>query len=52
MRKVALKFLDEESVGSCEERISREEMFKVVEDSLNGVVEADEGSRPADGCDP
>ena len=40
MRKVALKFLDEESVGSCEERISREEMFKVVEDSLNGGVEA------------
>ena len=45
MRKVALKFLDEESVGSCEERISREVMFKVVEDSLNGGVEADEGLR-------
>ena len=45
MRKISLEFLNEESVGSCEERISREVMFKVVEDSLNGGVEADEGLR-------
>ena len=45
VRKIPLKFLNEEGVGSCEERISREVMFKVFEDSLNGGVEADEGLR-------
>jgi len=45
VRKISLKFLNEESVGSCEERISREVMFKVFEDALNGGVEADEGLR-------
>ncbi len=43
--KISLEFLNEEGVGSCEERISREVMFKVVEDSLNVGVEADEGLR-------
>jgi len=43
--KISLEFLNEESVGSCEERITREVMFKVVEDSLNGGVEADDGLR-------
>ena len=43
--KISLEFLNEESVGICEERISREVIFKVVEDFLNGVVEADDGLR-------
>jgi hypothetical protein len=43
--KVSLEFLNEESVGSCEEMISRNVMLKVVEDSLNVGVEADDGLR-------
>jgi len=43
--KILLKFLDEESVGSCEERISGKVMLKVVEDSLNVGVESDDGLR-------
>ena len=45
VRKISLEFLNEESVGSCEERISREVMLKVVEDCLNVGVESDDGLR-------
>jgi hypothetical protein len=45
VRKVSLQFLNEESVGSCEERITREVMLKVVKDCLNGGVESDDRLR-------
>ena len=45
MWKISLEFFNEESVGSCEERISRKVMLKVVEDSLNVGVESDDGLR-------
>ncbi len=38
-----MEFLNEESVGSCEERISRKLILKVVEDFLNVGVEFDDG---------
>ncbi len=43
MWKVSLEFLNKERVGGFEERITRQLILKVVEDSLNVGVEFDDG---------